>query len=102
MRVHVDRALAAGLDADVIAQLPVWRESGVFSERERAALELTESFTFIHDDGIPDDVYGRVGGVLSGAGVHRAVSWLLRVDQRVQPRRDRRSLRRGPAADAQA
>ncbi|MFT4228773.1 MAG: carboxymuconolactone decarboxylase family protein, partial [Microbacterium sp.] len=30
VRTHVDRAVAAGVDADVIAQLPVWRESGVF------------------------------------------------------------------------
>lgn len=76
VRVHVDRAVAAGVDADVIAQLPVWRESGVFTERESAALELTESFTFIHDDGIPDDVYDRVGGVLSEQE-YVALSWVL-------------------------
>src|SRR6478609_8277072 len=45
VRVHVDAAVKAGLDADVIAQIATWRESGVFDERERAALELTESFT---------------------------------------------------------
>ncbi|MFT4219439.1 MAG: carboxymuconolactone decarboxylase family protein [Microbacterium sp.] len=76
VRVHVDRAVAAGVDADVIAQLAVWRESGVFTERERAALELAEAFTFIHEDGIPDDVYDRVGGVLSEAE-YVALSWVL-------------------------
>ncbi|MDN3494555.1 carboxymuconolactone decarboxylase family protein [Planococcus sp. APC 4015] len=76
VRVHVDRAVEAGLDADVIAQLPVWRESGVFTEREAAALELTESFTFIHEDGIPDDVYDRVGGVLSEQE-YVALCWVL-------------------------
>ena len=45
VRVHVDRAVAAGVTADEIAQLPVWRESGVFSDRERAGLELAEAFT---------------------------------------------------------
>ena len=54
VRIHVDRALEAGLDADIVAQLPVWRESGVFTDREQAALELAEAFTYIHDDGIPD------------------------------------------------
>ena len=35
------------ITADTISQLPVWRESGVFSDRERAGLELAEAFTFI-------------------------------------------------------
>ncbi|MFI8594620.1 carboxymuconolactone decarboxylase family protein [Microbacterium sp. NPDC078428] len=75
VRVHLDRLLAAGATPDDAAQLPVWRESGVFSDRERAALELAESFTFIHRDGISDDVYGRVGGVLSEKE-YTALSWL--------------------------
>jgi len=74
-RVHVEGALAAGVSADVLGQLPVWRESGVFSERERAAFELAEAFTFIHEGGIPDDVYDRVGAVLSEKE-YTAVSWL--------------------------
>src|SRR5690606_22992612 len=66
-RVHADRAHRAGISYDELAQLPVWRESSVFSERERAALELAEAFTFIHRGGIPDDVYDRVGAVLTEA-----------------------------------
>ncbi len=76
VRVHVDRAVKAGLTLDVVAQLPVWRESGVFSERERAALELTESYVFIHDEGVSDEVYDRVGGILSEEE-YVALSWLL-------------------------
>jgi AhpD family alkylhydroperoxidase len=76
VRIHLDRGLRAGLDADVVAQIATWRDSGVFTERERAALELTEAFTFIHEDGIPDDVYDRVGGILSEKE-YVALSWLL-------------------------
>lgn len=76
VRVHVDRAVAAGVSADTIAQIPVWRDSGVFSERERAALELTEAFTFISEDGIPDDVYDEVGSIFSEAE-YVALSWIL-------------------------
>ncbi|WP_425562983.1 carboxymuconolactone decarboxylase family protein [Microbacterium gilvum] len=75
VRVHADRAARAGLGADELTQLAVWRESGVFTERERAAFELAEAHTFIHRDGIPDDVYDRVGGVLSEQE-YVAVSWL--------------------------
>ena len=74
-RVHSDRAIDTGITLDDVAQLPVWRESGVFSERERAALELAEAHTFIHRGGIPDDVYDRVGAVLSEKE-YLGVSWL--------------------------
>ena len=76
VRVHVDRAVAGGMSADVIAQLATWRESGVFTARERAALELTESYVFIHEDGISDEVYDHVGGILT-EGEYVALSWLL-------------------------
>lgn len=74
-RVHSDRAAAAGLGYDDISQLPVWRESNVFSDRERAALELAEGFTFIHRGGISDELYDRVGSVLTD-GEYVGVSWL--------------------------
>lgn len=76
VRVHVDRGVAAGLTVDDIAQLATWRESGVFTARERAALELAECYVFIHEEGVPDEVYDRVGGILSEQE-YVAVSWLL-------------------------
>lgn len=76
VRIHVDRAVAAGLTADEIAQLPAWRESGVFTARERAALELAERYVFIHEEGIPDEVYDHVGGILTEQE-YVALSWLL-------------------------
>jgi AhpD family alkylhydroperoxidase len=76
VRVHVDRAVAAGVTADEIAQLATWRESGVFSARERAALELAEAYVRIHDGGISDELYDRVGGIFSEQE-YVALSWLL-------------------------
>ena len=73
-RVHVDRAVAAGLGVDEISQIAAWRESGVFSDRERAALELAEAFTFIHEDGVSDEVYDRVGSVFTEKE-YAALSW---------------------------
>ncbi|MGW8484180.1 carboxymuconolactone decarboxylase family protein [Microbacterium sp. NPDC055903] len=75
-RVHVDRGVTAGLGVDEMTQLASWRESGVFSDRERAALELAEAFTFIHEDGIPDDVYDRVGSVFTEKE-YAALSWAI-------------------------
>lgn len=76
VRVHVERAVKAGITADEVAQIPVWRESGVFSARERAGLELAEAFAFIHEGGISDDVYNRVGSILAEQE-YVALSWIL-------------------------
>lgn len=74
-RVHTERAAKAGLSYDDLAQLPVWRESGVFSARERAALELAEAFTFISNGGVSDEVYARATTALTDAE-YVGVSWL--------------------------
>lgn len=74
VRVHTDGALKAGVSIDEITQIAVWRESDVFSERECAALELAESFAYIHEGGIPDDVYDRVGSVFTEKE-YAALSW---------------------------
>ncbi|MGB4777282.1 carboxymuconolactone decarboxylase family protein [Microbacterium sp.] len=76
VRNHVDRAVRAGVTVDEIAQLPAWHESGVFTDRERAAFELAERYVYIHERGIPDDVYDRVGGILSEQE-YVALSWML-------------------------
>lgn len=73
-RIHVERAIAVGVDADTLTQLPTWRESGVFDDRERAAFELAEAFTFISEDGIPDDVYNCVGSTFTEEE-YAALSW---------------------------
>lgn len=76
VRVHVDRAVRAGVTADEIAQLATWRDSGVFDDRERAALELAEAYVHISDEGISDELYDHVGGVFSEAE-YVALSWLF-------------------------
>jgi alkylhydroperoxidase family enzyme len=37
--------------------LNAWRDSYLFSERERAALAWTEALTRVADEGAPDDAY---------------------------------------------
>jgi AhpD family alkylhydroperoxidase len=45
--------------------LATWRESTLFSPRERAALAWTEILTLIPAQGVPDDIYERVRSQLS-------------------------------------
>jgi AhpD family alkylhydroperoxidase len=43
-----------------IYHIPIWRESTLFSETERAALEWTEAVTKLPEHGVSDEVYDRV------------------------------------------
>ncbi|MGA5727758.1 carboxymuconolactone decarboxylase family protein [Streptomyces seoulensis] len=56
--MHTKDALAAGESMERIIQLSAWDESRHFyTERELAALELTEAITVLTDGFVPDDVY---------------------------------------------
>ncbi|KWT56827.1 alkylhydroperoxidase [Streptomyces albus subsp. albus] len=57
--MHTKEAVAAGETAVRLNLVAVWREATVFTEAERAALELTEQGTRIADaaGGVPDEVW---------------------------------------------
>ncbi|MER7813663.1 carboxymuconolactone decarboxylase family protein [Streptomyces sp900116325] len=58
--MHTKDALAAGESIERIVQLSVWEESRHFyTEKEIAAIELTEAVTVLTDGFVPDDVYER-------------------------------------------
>jgi AhpD family alkylhydroperoxidase len=55
--MHTKDARAAGETEQRIYALPAWRETPYFSEREQAALALTEAVTVLTAGHVPDDVY---------------------------------------------
>ncbi|MGW3725923.1 carboxymuconolactone decarboxylase family protein [Streptomyces sp. F001] len=58
--MHTKDALAAGESVERIVQLSAWDESPHFyTEKELAALELTEAVTVLTDGFVPDEVYER-------------------------------------------
>ncbi|WP_424212182.1 carboxymuconolactone decarboxylase family protein [Streptomyces sp. BI20] len=59
--MHTKDALAAGETVERIVQLSAWEESRHFyTERELAAIELTEAVTVLTDGFVPDEVWERV------------------------------------------
>lgn len=55
--MHTQAALGHGADARKLFGLTAWWELPWFSERERAALALTDAVTRLDGHGVPDDVY---------------------------------------------
>lgn len=58
--MHWKDARAAGETEERLYSLTVWRESPLYTERERAALAVCDAMTLISDTHVPDDVWESV------------------------------------------
>ncbi|MET8165354.1 carboxymuconolactone decarboxylase family protein [Streptomyces sp. NPDC005329] len=58
LHMHTSDARRAGESEERLHMVAVWREARhFFTEKEQAALALTEAVTLVADGGVPDDVY---------------------------------------------
>jgi AhpD family alkylhydroperoxidase len=67
LHMHTTEARKKGETEERIYLLDAWRESPLFSTRERAALAWTETLTRIAETGAPDDVYRELQAQFSEA-----------------------------------
>lgn len=58
--MHAKDLLKLGDYSDHILLLSVWREVPLFTEKERAVLELAEAVTLISQEGVPQPLYEKV------------------------------------------
>lgn len=63
--MHVKQATLHGERPLRLHHVAIWRESTLFSPRERAALAWTEALTKLPEHGVPDAVYDKVRTELS-------------------------------------
>ena len=67
--MHSKDLRAEGETEQRLYMLEAWRESSLYSERERAALAWAESVTFITDGHVPDSVFEEVQSQFSEAAL---------------------------------
>ena len=60
LHMHREDALKLGETDNRLLLLNAWRESGLYTPRERAALAWTEALTLVTEGHAPDDVYEEV------------------------------------------
>lgn len=59
--IHTTDLLEMGETTQRINLINVWREANnIFTEKEKAVLELTEAITLISNNGVPNDLYEKV------------------------------------------
>jgi AhpD family alkylhydroperoxidase len=75
--MHSADALELGEDPRRLFVLDAWRETDLYTEQERAALELTEAITRLaQTQGVPDDVYERATAAFTD-DQYSAVLWQI-------------------------
>jgi AhpD family alkylhydroperoxidase len=57
LHMHTRDARKAGVSEERIYLLDAWRESPLYTDRERAALAWTDALTLLPEAGAPDDAY---------------------------------------------
>jgi len=72
--MHTKDTRSRGETEQRIYALDAWQETPFFTERERAALALTEAITLVHDGRVPDPVYNAAAEVFKEAEL-AAVIW---------------------------
>jgi AhpD family alkylhydroperoxidase len=79
--MHVADARRAGESDDRIFLLSAWEEvEGRYTEKERAALALTEAVTLLTDGFVPDEVYARAAEHFDEAELARLVGTIVSIN----------------------
>ncbi|SEH57754.1 alkylhydroperoxidase AhpD family core domain-containing protein [Mycolicibacterium rutilum] len=79
--MHLRDARKHGVNEQKLDLIAAWEEAGeVFTERERAALALTESITELHDGHVPDDVYARAAAVFTDRELGQVIAMAVTIN----------------------
>ncbi|MFF7646627.1 carboxymuconolactone decarboxylase family protein [Streptomyces canus] len=81
LHMHTNDARKAGETEDRLHMVPVWREARhFFTEKEQAALALTEAVTLVADGGVPDTVYAQAAGCFDEQELAHVLSLILTIN----------------------
>ena len=78
--MHTKDARAIGETEQRIYALPAWRETGFFTDRERAALAFTESVTRCSETHVPAEDYDAVAAHFTPAEVGALLSLIVAIN----------------------
>ncbi|AZM54258.1 4-carboxymuconolactone decarboxylase [Streptomyces sp. WAC 01529] len=81
LHMHTSDARAAGEDEARLHMIGVWREArNFFTDKEQAALALTEAVTLVAQDGVPDGVYARAAEHFEEAELARVLALISTIN----------------------
>ncbi|WP_067726276.1 carboxymuconolactone decarboxylase family protein [Oceanobacillus damuensis] len=60
IQMHTKEAKKLKVSGEQIDQLSKWKETNIYSENEKAALQLAENITLISEKGVDEELYNQV------------------------------------------
>ncbi len=79
--MHVADARKQGETEQRLALVAAWEEAGnLFTEQERAALELTEAITELHHGHVSDEVYAKAAAVFSEKELAQVIAMAVTIN----------------------
>lgn len=79
--MHVRDARKRGISEQKLDVLAAWKEAGpLFTEREQAALALTEAMTDLGNGHVSDDVYGRAAAVFTDQELGQVIAMAVTIN----------------------
>ena len=79
--MHLRDARKHGVADQKLDLLAAWAEAGeVFTDRERAALALTEAITRLGDDGVSDEVYERAAAAFTDRELGQVIAMAVTIN----------------------
>lgn len=79
--MHVADARKQGETEQRLALIAAWEEAGnLFTEQERAALELTEAITELHHGHVSDEVYAKAAAVFSEKELAQVIAMAVTIN----------------------
>ncbi|MDX3227480.1 carboxymuconolactone decarboxylase family protein [Streptomyces sp. ME19-01-6] len=81
VHMHTRDAREAGETEERLYLLSAWEEAtGLFTEKERAALALTEAVTVLTDGFVPDEVYERAAAHFEEAELAQVIAAIIAIN----------------------
>ena len=79
--MHTRDARKHGVSEQKLDVLSAWEEAGdLFTERERAALALTEAITHVAESHVPDDVYVKAAAVFTERELGQVIAMVVTIN----------------------
>lgn len=79
--MHLRDARKHGVSEQKLDLLAAWEEAGeVFTEREQAAIALTEAITELHNGHVPDAVYARAAAVFTDRELGQVIAMAVTIN----------------------
>jgi AhpD family alkylhydroperoxidase len=79
--MHMKDARAHGVTEQKLDLLPAWKEApSLFTDRERAALKLTEAITRVGQSDVPDEVFADAAAVFSERELAQVIAMAVTIN----------------------